>query len=612
VPRARAAEAPARLPNFVFIYIDDMGYGDIGPFGATRQKTPALDRMAREGTRFTDFYAAHVCSISRAQLLTGCYGARISVPGVFPPASAQGLHTNELTIAERLKPLGYATAAIGKWHVGDQPVFLPTRRGFDSYLGVPYSVDMQRPSQERNGLSVVPLLKDETVIDLLHEEEQRVLTERYTTAALAFIRENAAKDHPFFLYFPHSAVHTPIWPGQAFVGTSDNGRFGDWVQEVDASTGRILDTLRELKIDSNTLVIFSSDNGPWAVKGSDAGSAGPLRGAKGSTWEGGVRVPTLAWWPGTVPAGKDQSAVAGTIDILPTLVSLAGGTLPPEPGIDGRDITALLKGTSHESAREAHYYFAGYTLNAVRQGPWKLAFAPQPERTGSKNDIPPDAATSEPRLYNLTDDIGERTNVIAAHPDIAARLRALGDKIDAEIGGKDAPLRRPAGIVEKPTLTYAPFRPPAADLSHLKPGGSASGDDAPLILDRPFTVSFTVETALPDTILVAQGGAGVGYAVFLKDRRLTFAVRTDRDTVTEIAAADPIKNHARVEAILGAGGALTLTVNGKTVATGKAPGLIPHQPAEDFCLGHDSRAPVAVYPASVQPFKGTLTHLSVK
>ena len=598
----------AAPPNFVFIYIDDMGYGDIGPFGATKQKTPALDRMAREGTRFTDFYAAHVCSISRAQLMTGCYGARISVPGVFFPAAAQGLSPAEFTIAERLKPLGYATAIVGKWHLGDQPEFLPTRQGFDSYLGIPYSNDMPRKAQT-NGLDVVPLIRDETVEALLSGEDQRGLVARYTDEAVAFIRANRAT--PFFLYLPHNAVHTPIWPGKAFAGKSGNGRFGDWVEELDWSTGRILDTLRELGLDSNTLVIFSSDNGPWLVKDADGGSAGPLRGGKGSTWEGGVRVPTLAWWPGTVPAGADCRAVAGTIDILPTFVALAGGTLPADPPIDGRDISALLKGTSKESAREAHYYFAGYELQAVRQGPWKLAFAPQPERRNNKNDIPTDAATRAPRLYNLDSDIGERRDVAAEHPEIVARLRALAEKKDAEIGGKDAPARRPPGVLANPKLTYTPFAPPAVSLDDLKPGATVAGNAAPHVGNKPFTLSLDVATSQTDTILIAHGGIAYGYALYLKGGGLVFAVRTGRDVATEITAPAPFPSPARIEANLARDGAMVLTVNGARAAFGKAPGLIAQQPAEDFCVGHDNARSVTDY-GTPAAFVGTLSNLQAK
>jgi arylsulfatase A len=375
---SESAESAGR-PNFVVIFIDDMGYGDIGPFGSTLNRTPHLDRMAAEGMKLTSFYAATVCSISRAQLLTGCYGARISVPGVYFPAGANGLNPDEATIADRLKPLGYATSCIGKWHLGDQPEFLPTRQGFDHYFGIPYSNDMQRKSLE-TGQRVVPLVRDGQVAELLTDEDQTRVTERYTDEAVKFIREH--RQQPFFLYFPHTAVHTPIVPGPAFQGKSANGRYGDWVEEVDWSVGRVLDTLRETELAEKTLVIFTSDNGPWLIKGSDGGTAEPLRGGKGGTWEGGVRVPTVAWWPGRIASGAVCDAVAGTIDLLPTLVKLAGGETPAEPVIDGRDISPLLLGQSAQSPREAHYYFAGYNLQAVRQGPWKLAIAPQPETMG--------------------------------------------------------------------------------------------------------------------------------------------------------------------------------------------------------------------------------------
>jgi arylsulfatase A-like enzyme len=312
----------AAPPNIVIHFIDDMGYGDIGPFGAVKQKTPNLDRMAREGMKFTSFYAAPVCSVSRAQILTGCYGARVSVPGVYGPGGRNGLHPDEFTIADRLRTLGYATHCIGKWHVGDQPNFLSTKQGFDHYLGIPYSNDMILASAT-DGRRVVPLLRDDKVERLLTEEDQQGIEETYTEEAVKFIRSN--KEKPFFLYFPHTAVHTPIHPGKAFQGKSQNGRFGDWVQEVDWSVGRVFETLRELNLDKNTLVIFTSDNGPWLIKGSDSGSAGPLRGGKGSTWEGGVRVPTIAWWPEKIAAGSVCDAVAGTIDLLPTCVRMARG-----------------------------------------------------------------------------------------------------------------------------------------------------------------------------------------------------------------------------------------------------------------------------------------------
>ena len=457
----------SRPPNVVVVFIDDLGYGDIGPFGATKQKTPNLDRMAREGMKLTSFYAAPACSVSRAQLLTGCYGLRVSVPWVFFPAGKHGLHPAEVTVAERLRSLGYATACFGKWHLGDQPEFLPCRQGFDRYLGIPYSNDMQKKSAE-TGDRVVPLVRDDRVVELLTDEQQREIVERCTDEAVAFIRDS--KEQPFFLYVPHTAVHVPIFPGEKFRGRSNNGRFGDWVEEVDWSMGRILDTLKDEGLAENTLVIFTSDNGPWTVKGKDGGSAGPLRGSKGSTWEGGVRVPTIAWWPGRVPAGSDCNACAGTIDLLPTFVSLAGGEVPQEPVIDGRDISGLLVGTSREPPREAHYYFQGQSLQAVRSGRWKLSVAPQPEGMGSKAAAGDDTSLERPRLYDLEAELGETTNVAVDHPDVVARLRGLAERMAAELCGPQATGVRPAGTVEEPTFLYpVAEEPPAVKPAKNKP-----------------------------------------------------------------------------------------------------------------------------------------------
>lgn len=443
-------------PNIVIIFIDDLGYGDIGPFGATKQKTPNLDKMAQQGMKLTSFYAAPVCSVSRAQLMTGCYGVRVSVPGVYAPGNKNGLNPAETTIAEHLQQQGYATQCIGKWHLGDQPEFLPTKQGFDHYFGIPYSNDMQKAAKD-SGEKVVPLLRDEKVAELLTDEAQSRIVERYTEEAIGFIRATASKDKPFFLYFPHTAVHTPIAPGAAFAGKSANGRFGDWVEEVDWSVGRVLDALRELKLDKNTLVIFTSDNGPWLIKGADGGSALPLRGGKGSTWEGGVRVPSIAWWPSKISPGSVCDAVAGTIDLLPTCVTLAGAEVPATPVIDGRDISPLLFGQSKESPRDAHFYFAGYNLQAVRQNAWKLAIATQNETMGK--EALTDAKVN-PRLYNLDLEIGEQTNLAAEHPDIVAKLQALATKMESEIGGKEPKARRPAGEVANPQTLYPTIEAP--------------------------------------------------------------------------------------------------------------------------------------------------------
>ena len=310
--RCQAARCEAAPPNLVLIFIDDMGYGDIGPFGSTLNRTPNLDRMAVEVVKLTSFYAAPVCSASRAQLLTGCYAPRVSVPGVFFPAGPKGLHPDERTVAEYLCELGYATTCIGKWHLGDQPSFLPTRQGFEHYFGIPYSNDMQRNSLE-DGRRVVPLLRDDRVAELLDDEGQRRVTREYTEEAVKFIEEHT--DKPFFLYLPHTAMHVPLFPHQDFVGKSQNGTYGDWVEEVDWSVGQVLDALRGNQLEKNTLVLFTSDNGPWASRGKDGGVAGPLRGSKGCTLEGGVREPTIAWWPGQIAAGSTCDAVAGTIDV---------------------------------------------------------------------------------------------------------------------------------------------------------------------------------------------------------------------------------------------------------------------------------------------------------
>jgi arylsulfatase A len=622
-----SATATARPPNVVVIFIDDMGYGDIGPFGATKQRTPHLDRMAKEGMKLTSFYATPVCSVSRAQMLTGCYGARVSVPGVYFPGQSVGLNPAEVTVAERLKEKGYATQMVGKWHLGDQPEFLPTRQGFDHYYGIPYSNDMLKKSAETK-VPVVPVLRDEKVAELMDGEGQRRLVELYTKEAVDFITRS--KDQPFYLYFAHNAVHTPIWPGAAFAGKSQNGRFGDWVEEVDWSVGQVLDALRSQGLDKDTLVVFTSDNGPWLTKGADGGSAGPLRGGKGSTWEGGVRVPTLAWWPGRVPAGSVNDAVAATIDLLPTFVSLAGGTVPATPVIDGRDITPILLGQSKESAREAHYYFASYDLQAVRQGRWKLALAPQPDGLG-KN-----AAKTVPglRLYDLDAEIGEQTDVAAQHPEVVAKLKALADKMEAEIGGKTPTARRPAGEVKGaktlyPTIDYVPndvkkdaAKKPAAKkgaakaapakpvaLAQAKPGDTIASTSAPQVGQKAFVVTATVEAAQRDAVILAQGGL-IGHALYLKGGRVAFAVRHGADEVVEIVSPAEVKGAFTVTASLAADGAMKLVVAGQDAVTGKAKGALPRQPAEDFCVGHDNGRPVGLY-GELKPLQGAVSGLAV-
>jgi arylsulfatase A-like enzyme len=419
-----AVAAPAlaaQPPNLIVILADDLGYGDVGPFGSTLHRTPELDRMAAEGRRLTSWYGAPVCSPSRASLLTGSYAKRAGIPYALLPASPIGLAAGEHTLAELLEGRGYATAAVGKWHLGDQPEFLPTRHGFDRYFGLPYSNDLGPTGdlvERAPGAAApasqsthppIPLLRDDKVVARVRAAEQRELARRYTEEAVAFIRGHA--DRPFFLYLAHTAVHSPWHPGPAFRGKSSHGAYGDVVEELDWSVGRVLAAVRELGLEARTLVLFTSDNGA----GFD-GSNGPLRGYKGTTLEGGVRVPTLAWWPGRIPAGTSSDAMAGMIDLLPTLVRLAGGELPADRRIDGRDVFELLVAEpGARSPHEAFYFFRGNELEAVRSGPWKLHLE------GSQ-------------LYDLDRDPGEARDVAALHPAEVARLRELAAAIEGDLG----------------------------------------------------------------------------------------------------------------------------------------------------------------------------------
>ncbi len=462
-PAVRAADKP----NLVFINSDDLGYADIGPFGSTINLTPNLDRMAKEGRKLTCHYAAPVCSPSRAALMTGCYPKRVlPIPGVLFPGAAVGLNPKEHTVAELLKDAGYTTAIIGKWHLGDQPEFLPRRRGFDYYVGLPYSNDMgpgeegaksnlgdplPQPKanaagrQDETGIMgphqpPLPLLRNDTVIERVGIEGQAKLMARYTDEAVKFIKEN--KDRKFFLYLPYNAVHFPLYPGKGFAGKSGHGLYSDWVEEVDWSVGRVLDTLRELKLDANTLVIFSSDNGgtPRAVNA-------PLRGFKGSTWEGGMREPTIAWWPGRIPAGTATGETTAMMDILPTFVKLAGGAVPADHKLDGRDIWPVLAGEpGAKSPHDVFFYFNGLRLEGVRSGPWKLRLASAGVGPAKKQ-----VASPKPHLFNLADDIGEARDVAEAHPDIVQRLQAIAETMKDDLGLNGVgPGCRPLGRVADP------------------------------------------------------------------------------------------------------------------------------------------------------------------
>ncbi|MBI1319596.1 MAG: sulfatase-like hydrolase/transferase [Candidatus Hydrogenedens sp.] len=433
----RATAFAERPPNIIMIFTDDQGYADVGCFGAENIKTPRLDAMAAEGLRLTSFYSASpICSPSRAALMTGCYPPRVGM-GLYPSSSQKrpeltaqvlfpyhtvGLNRDEVTMAEVLKARGYATACIGKWHLGHQPEFLPTEQGFDSYLGIPYSNDMVP----------TPLLRDKETIE--EPVDQDPLTERYTAAAIEFIESQ--KDAPFFLYLAHAMPHVPLHVSDRFRDKSAGGFYGDVIEMLDWSTGEILDTIKRLGIEQDTLVVFTSDNGPWLSQGEHGGHAKPLRAGKGTTYEGGMREPCIAWWPGHIPAGTATDAVAGTIDLLPTFAALAGATLPDRT-LDGRDLSnLLLHPDAAETPHEAYYYFKGLGLEAVRSGDWKLVFKRQQwEEYPYRRNLPPEPdAWVETALYDLSADIGEATDVSAAHPEVVARLEAMAQGMREDLG----------------------------------------------------------------------------------------------------------------------------------------------------------------------------------
>ena len=435
-----SAKTDTNPPNIVVIFMDDMAYADIGPFGAKAYPTPHLDRMAKEGRKFTDFYVTQaVCSASRAGLLTGCYNVRVGILGALGPKSTHGLNPKEITLAELCKQRGYATACFGKWHLGHHQKFLPLQHGFDEYFGIPYSNDMwpyhpgvrHLPMAERlKKWPHLPLIEGNKIINpTVTGKDQEQITTQLTERSVRFIEKN--KDKPFFLYVPHPMVHVPLYVSDKFKGKSKAGLFGDVMMEIDWSVGQILETLRKHQLDQNTLVIFTSDNGPWLNYGDHAGSAGPLREGKGTMFDGGCRESALMWWPGTIPAGSECTTPAMTIDLLPTVAELIGARLPKHP-IDGKSIVELLKGTSDTSPHEAYYFYYDRQLHAIRMGKWKLHF-PHGYRTmagrpGGKGGIPTNYSQAKIglSLFDLEKDIGETTDLKDKFPEITARLSALG------------------------------------------------------------------------------------------------------------------------------------------------------------------------------------------
>jgi arylsulfatase A-like enzyme len=427
-PSACAAERP----NFVIVFADDLGYGDLSCYGHPTIHTPHLDRMAAEGLRFTQFYVAEcVCTPSRAALLTGRLPIRNGMCSdkrrVLFPDSGGGLPASEITLAETLKAQGYATACIGKWHLGHLPPFLPTERGFDSYFGIPYSNDMDRVTGSPPGRNAfrepkseywnVPLLRNAEIVE--RPADQTTITRRYAEDAVQFIE--AHRSEPFFLYLAHNLPHVPLFRSAEFVDHSRRGLYGDVIEEVDWTVGRVLDTLRELELDDRTLVFFTSDNGPWLTFQEQGGSAGPLREGKGSTWEGGMREPAIAWWPGHIPGGRVTQELGCTMDLFTTFTRLGGGTVPTDRVIDGVDLGPLLLGTG-SSPRESMLYYRGQRLMAARKGPWKAHFITQPgygpERPEHHNP---------PLLFQLEHDPGESQNLAADHSEAIAEIMRLVD-----------------------------------------------------------------------------------------------------------------------------------------------------------------------------------------
>ena len=425
-----------KTPNIILINCDDLGYGDLGCYGSSVNHTPAIDRLAAEGTRFTDFYmASPVCSPSRGAMLTGCYPPRIGFgtfngKGVLFPGDNVGLNPKETTVASMLREKGYRTKIIGKWHCGDQPEFLPHNYGFESYYGIPYSNDMGRQAGRPDKFPPLPLVKDDRVIQ--QQPDQRAVTERYVEEALEFIDNH--KDENFFLYLAHMHVHLPLYAAERFVQESENGDYGACVAAVDWSVECLMHKLDELRLTDDTLIIFTSDNGS---RGDNGGSNKPLRGTKQHTWEGGMRVPCIMRWPKNIPAGRECGEIVSSIDFLPTIAAVCGAELP-DAKIDGTDISPLLMGQNNATGRKNFFYYKQNNLEAVRMGDWKLHVRKGPDKAAL--------------LYNLHTDISEEINLYGQHPAIVAEMEelladcrtTLGDAAE-DITGTEV---RPIGRVE--------------------------------------------------------------------------------------------------------------------------------------------------------------------
>jgi len=444
--------AEKSLPNIIIFFIDDEGYGDVGCFGATGYATPNIDRMASEGMRFTNFYSGSaVSSPSRAALLTGCYPTRVGIPAVLFPYDTIGISKEETTIAELLKQKNYATKIIGKWHLGHHKEFLPLQHGFDEFFGLPYSNDMWPVNYDGNPITQqnsnltwkincppLPLMDgNEKIEEITTFSDQNELTTLYTKSAVDFIIRN--KDNPFFLYLPHSMAHVPLGVSEKFRGKSEQGMYGDVMMELDWSVGEIITTLKEFGLEDNTLVIYTTDNGPWLNYGNHGGNAGGLREGKGTTYEGGFRVPCIMKWPEVIPEGTVCNRMAGSIDILPTIANIVGANLP-EKKIDGVNILPLLKGNFEMNPRNEYFFYSGKRLTAVRYNNWKLIF-PHNFASNDSSTIGNDGwpgkmnqVVTEGGLYDLRRDPGERYNLKETYPEKVKMLEDLAKGIREELG----------------------------------------------------------------------------------------------------------------------------------------------------------------------------------
>ena len=492
------------LPNIVIIFTDDQGYADIGSYGAIGFETPNINQLAKEGVRFTDFQVSQaVCSASRASLLTGSYSERVGVRGAYNHTARVGLNPDETTIAEMLKSIGYATGIFGKWHLGHHEKFLPLQQGFDEYMGIPYSNDMwpvdydgtpvADTEHRKSFYPQLPFLEGNNQIEEIRGlSDQDQLTRRYTERAVDFINRN--KDNPFFLYLPHSMPHVPLGVSEKFRGKSTQGMYGDVMMEIDWSVGEIMNVLAEHDLDKKTLVIFTSDNGPWLNYGNHAGSVGPLREGKGTMWEGGSRVPCIMRWPDQIPAETVTNQLAATIDILPTIAKITGAPLPKNP-IDGVNIQSILIGDKNAVPRTNYFYYYTGDLIAVREGNMKLVFPHsyrsydgyEPGRDGYPavyQGVLGKYATgkSELALYDLDRDMGETNNILSKYPDIVKTLQALGNEARSLLGDR---LRDIKGKAVRPIGRLDPERPiETLTISHLAIDGKVK-------LTQPYSKHYT-------------------------------------------------------------------------------------------------------------------------